>query len=183
MRVVCDNCGAVYKIADSKLSKDVNKATCKRCGHKIIIYKGGGQPSDEDEDDSNESEERTVIKSVEGLDKLGQSSGSAPQIGSLTAELRAISLPGIQPVAPPKPATLGPVPTPILPLSSNIGIPPKDSPATAVYGGPRAAVSQLPSLPSAAPPPAAPPLPIRHRSTEKRRKPGFQPFWRPDKAV
>ena len=41
MRVVCDNCGAVYKIADSKLSKEVNKATCKRCGHKIVIYKPG----------------------------------------------------------------------------------------------------------------------------------------------
>ena len=35
MRVVCDNCGAVYKISESKLVKEVNRATCQRCGHKI----------------------------------------------------------------------------------------------------------------------------------------------------
>ncbi len=37
MRVVCDNCRAVYKIPDSKLIKPVNKATCRNCGHRMLI--------------------------------------------------------------------------------------------------------------------------------------------------
>lgn len=174
MRVVCDNCGAVYKIADSKLSKDVNKATCKRCGHKIVIYKPGFRPPQgppKNAPAESDGEERTVIKSVEGLDKLGQSSGNMPAIGSLTAELRAISLPGIKPVAPAPPAALrpvgaGPVLPPKLPpvppqslgmppKAPPMGIPPKDSPPTAHYGGPRPSLPQVPGVP-VAPPPSTP---------------------------
>ena len=117
MRVVCDNCGAVYKIANEKLSKEVNRATCKRCGHKIIIYKPGSRAAEEaaasqtspvtDEED----EERTVIKSVPELQKMASSQASVPSIGSLTAELRAISIPGIQSVGGPTPKAdaLGPL--------------------------------------------------------------------------
>ncbi|MFT4975931.1 MAG: putative Zn finger-like uncharacterized protein [Myxococcota bacterium] len=39
MRVVCDNCGAQYKIPDQKLVKDVNKATCRKCGHRMLIHR------------------------------------------------------------------------------------------------------------------------------------------------
>ncbi|MBN2800264.1 MAG: zinc-ribbon domain-containing protein [Deltaproteobacteria bacterium] len=37
MKVVCDNCRAVYKIPDEKLVKPVNKATCRNCGHRMLI--------------------------------------------------------------------------------------------------------------------------------------------------
>ncbi|TVQ87350.1 MAG: hypothetical protein EA397_18710 [Deltaproteobacteria bacterium] len=37
MKVVCDNCGAMYKIPDEKLVKPVNKATCRQCGHRMLI--------------------------------------------------------------------------------------------------------------------------------------------------
>ncbi len=37
MRVVCDNCGATYKIPEHKLQKEVNKATCRKCGHRMLI--------------------------------------------------------------------------------------------------------------------------------------------------
>ena len=37
MRVVCDNCGATYKIPEHKLVKEVNKATCRKCGHRLLI--------------------------------------------------------------------------------------------------------------------------------------------------
>jgi predicted Zn finger-like uncharacterized protein len=159
MRVVCDNCGAVYKIADSKLTKEVNKATCKRCGHKIVIYKAGSGRGDGPS--ISDAEERTVIKSVEGLDKLSQGTGKVPAIGSLTAELRAISLPGVNPVTPPKPATLsasglGPAPATVPPRPSPPGIPPKDAPATAVYHGPRPDLPPLPLKPGV---PVAPPMP------------------------
>ncbi len=117
MRVVCDNCGAVYKIANNKLTKEVNRATCKRCGHKIIIYKPGSRAAEEAAAASaapasaDSDEERTVIKSVPELEKIASQQG-VPSIGSLTAELRAISIPGIQSVsgpAPKAPDTLGPV--------------------------------------------------------------------------
>jgi predicted Zn finger-like uncharacterized protein len=115
MRVVCDNCGAVYKIGDSKLVKDVNKATCKRCGHKIMIFRPGVNDSGEDtahaEGGGSEGDERTVIKNVSDLEQLSRSQGAVPSIGSLTAELRAISLPGISASASPAPPqTLGPLP-------------------------------------------------------------------------
>lgn len=41
MRVVCDNCGASYKIPDSKLTREVNRATCRKCGHQIVISRAG----------------------------------------------------------------------------------------------------------------------------------------------
>jgi len=37
MRVVCENCGATYKIPESKLTKEVNKATCRKCGFRMMI--------------------------------------------------------------------------------------------------------------------------------------------------
>ena len=42
MRVVCDNCGASYRIPDHKLVKEVNKATCRKCGEPIIIRRSAG---------------------------------------------------------------------------------------------------------------------------------------------
>lgn len=41
MRVVCENCGASYKIPETKLVKEVNKATCRKCGHRMLIRKAG----------------------------------------------------------------------------------------------------------------------------------------------
>ena len=37
MRVVCDNCAATYNIPEHKLTKEVNKATCRKCGHRMLI--------------------------------------------------------------------------------------------------------------------------------------------------
>lgn len=37
MKVICDNCRAVYRIPDAKLIKPVNKATCRKCGHRMLI--------------------------------------------------------------------------------------------------------------------------------------------------
>jgi predicted Zn finger-like uncharacterized protein len=186
MRVVCDNCGAVYKIANEKLTKEVNRATCKRCGHKIVIYKPGSRAAEEaaaalggpEVDESDE--ERTVIKSVTELQKMTSSQASVPSIGSLTAELRAISIPGIGSVPSPaaKADSLGPLgpagpsqgglrpPPPAIaplpgagPMPSSPGmpsvmpataIPPSESPATKVYDGPAPSLAAGPSSSSAA---------------------------------
>jgi predicted Zn finger-like uncharacterized protein len=55
MKVVCDNCRAVYKIPDSKLVKPVNKATCRNCGHRMLIPR----PSP-----NQDPEERTLVTAV-----------------------------------------------------------------------------------------------------------------------
>jgi predicted Zn finger-like uncharacterized protein len=55
MRVVCDNCGAVYKVPDDKLTKPVNKATCRNCAHRMLIPRPTGA-------DGFEQEERTLIR-------------------------------------------------------------------------------------------------------------------------
>ena len=55
MKVVCDNCRAVYKVPDAKLTKPVNKATCRGCGHRMLIPK----PSPNQGDD-----ERTLVTAV-----------------------------------------------------------------------------------------------------------------------
>lgn len=56
MRVVCESCGATYKIPEQKLNKDVNKATCRKCGHRMAIRRqapgasgslGGAAPREE----------------------------------------------------------------------------------------------------------------------------------------
>ncbi|MBN1336996.1 MAG: zinc-ribbon domain-containing protein [Deltaproteobacteria bacterium] len=37
MKVVCEHCGAVYRIPEEKLTREVHKATCRRCGHRMVI--------------------------------------------------------------------------------------------------------------------------------------------------
>jgi outer membrane biosynthesis protein TonB len=55
MKVVCDNCRAVYKVPNEKLTKPVNKATCRQCGQRMLIPqpRPGADP-----------EERTVVTAV-----------------------------------------------------------------------------------------------------------------------
>lgn len=80
MRVVCDNCGATYKIPEHKLSREVNKATCRKCGHTIIIRRPGvGGP--------------TVASQPPAV----RNDGDSTQISS-EADLRARALAGSAPV-------------------------------------------------------------------------------------
>lgn len=82
MKITCDKCGASYKIPEEKLTRDVSKATCKKCGEKIIIRKPGATDAYEDprltgglhasgDDDGmvDHNEERTVIAQVPELQK------------------------------------------------------------------------------------------------------------------
>ena len=68
MRVVCDNCGAVYKIPESKLVREVNKATCRKCGHGIIIRKTGIGPANSAPEPADG--EATQITSADELEAL-----------------------------------------------------------------------------------------------------------------
>jgi predicted Zn finger-like uncharacterized protein len=70
MRVVCDSCGASYKIPDSKLTKEVNKATCRKCGHAIFIRRAGEEdPKPVSAAPAQQNEERTLITSAADLER------------------------------------------------------------------------------------------------------------------
>lgn len=64
MKVVCENCGAVYKIPEQKLVKDVNKATCRKCGHRMLIRRTGDEVPDAPRP---ETEEQTLVASAASM--------------------------------------------------------------------------------------------------------------------
>ncbi|MFT5686670.1 MAG: putative Zn finger-like uncharacterized protein, partial [Myxococcota bacterium] len=84
MRVDCENCGAQYKIPSHKLVKEVNKATCRKCGHRMLIKK------------SNEGPILTPTAKPAEPALLGGSGGLADQVGlareqASEAQARAIA--------------------------------------------------------------------------------------------
>lgn len=82
MKVTCDKCGASYKIPADKLTRDVSKATCKKCGNKIIIrseQKAEEPPEPprsaflQEPDPGVSHDERTIITAPEELESFGAS--------------------------------------------------------------------------------------------------------------
>ena len=61
MRIICDNCGAQYKIPVQKLGKRVNRATCRRCGHHIVIHQEQHEPNPEEDALVVHDDERTLV--------------------------------------------------------------------------------------------------------------------------
>jgi len=82
MRVVCDNCAATYKIPEHKLVREVNKATCRRCGHGIIIRKSGASYESVAPAADGES---TQITSQEELEARARAQAQAHQSGSYSS--------------------------------------------------------------------------------------------------
>ncbi len=84
MRVVCDNCGASYKIPDSKLTRDVNKATCRKCGNPILIRRPDEAVARMDSPETATGEERTQITSAAEMERQARSRGTPiPDDGSM----------------------------------------------------------------------------------------------------
>ena len=77
-RIHCDNCSAPYNIDIDKLTKEKNKITCRRCQHKIIIYKSKlAEPQDE-ETLVNQDDEKTLVD--ENPDKSSENLSVEPNI-------------------------------------------------------------------------------------------------------
>lgn len=83
MKVVCDNCRAVYKVPDDKLTKAVNKATCRNCGHRMLIPRP--KPN-------ADPEERTLVTAVPPTPV-----GAPPRAASRREDDRESTLPGRHP--------------------------------------------------------------------------------------
>lgn len=159
MKITCDKCGASYKIPEEKLTRDVSKATCKKCGEKIIIRKPAGgdyedpritrglQSSLEDEGVVEHNEERTVIAVVPELQRFDATPPLASSPGHSDATPAVPVAPPSPPAAPARPAA--PTPAPAAPASS--------APATAASGTWAPVAPPAPSAPApVAPVPAAP---------------------------
>ena len=80
MRVVCDNCGASYRIPDHKLVKEVNKATCRKCGEAIIIRRSAGMTVGQDPKDVD-PEANTQVTEMSAIG--AESKSSEPQVASI----------------------------------------------------------------------------------------------------
>ncbi|MFM7200414.1 MAG: zinc-ribbon domain-containing protein [Myxococcota bacterium] len=158
MKITCDKCGASYKIPEEKLTRDVSKATCKKCGEKIIIRKPAGgdyedpritrglQSSLEDEGVVEHNEERTVIAVVPELQRFDATPplASSPGHSDMTP-----AVPVAPPTAPARPATPTPAPAaPVAPASS--------APATAASGTWAPVAAPAPMATAPVPPVAAP---------------------------
>ncbi len=69
MRVVCENCGTSYKIPESKLVKEVNKATCRKCGFQMMIRRPTEKPNEEVErTDPTEAATQVTLNPLERQD-------------------------------------------------------------------------------------------------------------------
>ena len=71
MRVVCDQCAATYRVPNARLTKDVNKATCRTCGARLLIPRPA--PNSDDE-------ERVVVPAIPATQGMGDSGHVAPGI-------------------------------------------------------------------------------------------------------
>jgi len=145
MKVVCDNCGAVYKIPEHKLVKEVNKATCRKCGHRIMIRRQEPAPVAEPE----VNEEATVIAEAANI---GVERASAPPMDPHPPF-------GTAPEEPtPLPTSPMDMPAPAHPAQAAVPAPmPMPTPAAAhAYG-------HQPT-PAPAPSPAATGVPLTERS-------------------
>lgn len=69
MRVVCDQCSATYKVPNEKLTKPINKASCRSCGARLLIPKP--QPG-------ADPEERVVVPAIPATSGVGDQGMVAP---------------------------------------------------------------------------------------------------------
>ena len=66
MRVVCDQCAATYKVPNAKLTKPINKATCRQCNSRLLIPQAA---------DKADEDERIVVPAIPPSDSEGLAVG------------------------------------------------------------------------------------------------------------
>jgi len=153
MKVVCDNCRAVYKVPDDKLTKPVNKATCRNCGHRMLIPhpQPGADPDEQTVVTSMPPTPATVIRQAGPPSRelplatpLGSSRRDSPSRPALAAEsaLRPPHSPG--------------------PVEKRSRMPPPSAPLAVALVEPITTPGARPPRPrAAAEPPRTPPPPAR----------------------
>ena len=84
MRIVCINCGTSYRIKDEKLTRKVNRATCRKCKSVILIKKedppvgDDGVPGDDEDVDDEPTVDRATFEQREAESIDGTEDDGAP---------------------------------------------------------------------------------------------------------
>ena len=84
MRIVCSNCGTSYRIKDEKLTRKVNRATCRKCKSVILIKKedppvgDDGVPGDDEDVDDEPTVDRSTFEQREADTVDGTEDDGAP---------------------------------------------------------------------------------------------------------
>ena len=60
-RINCENCNAPYNINVATLKKERNTVTCRRCKHKIIVYKSGFSEPNNEQARVSQDDEKTLV--------------------------------------------------------------------------------------------------------------------------
>lgn len=166
MRVVCDNCGATYKIPESKLTKEVNKATCRKCGHRMLIRRAVSAPPPAPPPPSSDGEHTQIRRpppaaANEWADDGPTRIARAPEDENDRPTVAMDTPPPVAPPAPPAPATpvlprpVTPQAAPIVPAAPPRPAPqPAPAPATAAPVAPAPQPAPQPVAPQAAAAPA-----------------------------
>jgi predicted Zn finger-like uncharacterized protein len=158
MRVICDNCGASYRIPDHKLVKEVNKATCRKCGEAIIIRKSAGMAvgNSASEVDPEASTQVTDMAALKGL----SSEPAVAEIPSGPAMGHGFGRPAQLPedAGPPTVAQHMDFKDETIPRE-DLPEPTAARPQVRKHSAPPMPVSAAPAPPSPAPPSPAPPPP------------------------
>ena len=103
--VTCDNCSASYSIDFSKLKREKNRITCRRCQHKIVFYKSQLlEPMNEaaivdhaDEKTLVEEERKpNVQQSVENEPETAISGHNSPVLSAVPLTTKEVSDPTVR---------------------------------------------------------------------------------------
>lgn len=106
--VTCDNCSASYSINFSKLKRDKNRITCRRCQHKIVFYKSRFVEPANEQAVVDHADEKTLVEehnspnAQRGIDKepmTAVSTNTPPRVQS--TESQELSDPTIRRNVPP----------------------------------------------------------------------------------
>lgn len=108
--VTCDNCSASYPIDFSKLKRERNRITCKRCQHKVVFFKSSVlEPQNEaaqidhaDEKTLVEDERKTpnVQKPIQNDPQTAVSTNQPPVLRDVALTTKELSDPTIRRQAP-----------------------------------------------------------------------------------
>ncbi len=91
-RINCENCGAPYAINVATLRKEKNTVTCRRCKHKMIVYKSGFSEPVDEQARIVQDDEKTLIdeepKMQQDMPVLETEISSQPPPMSLSSNVR-----------------------------------------------------------------------------------------------
>ena len=89
--VTCDNCSASYPIDFSKLKRERNRITCKRCQHKVVFFKSAVLEPQNEAAQIDHADEKTLVEEDRKAPNVQQSIQNDPQTAVSTNQPPVLS--------------------------------------------------------------------------------------------